>query len=238
MGFTKLDEGILQSSVMAEDSDTFKVWIALLAACRDDGIARISEIYISSVCHLSIETVVKSLGKLRKPDPYSRTKDSDGIRIRDVDGGFEVVNYLKYRARSVTEYERERKRQQRFVPDSPGQSRDVPGRSASASDSASVQNGEEIDKSFQAFWTAYPKKVHKDDAREAFRTLRLGRKGKAAPVGDAEIAAAIEGYCNLLKKQAKDRGRELKEHLEYAMNPATFLRKNRWRDYVGIKKGL
>ena len=38
MGFTKLDEGILQSSVMAADPVTFKVWIALLAAAKSEAI--------------------------------------------------------------------------------------------------------------------------------------------------------------------------------------------------------
>ena len=42
MGFTKLDEVILKSSIMAEPSDTFKVWICILAACDENGLAAVS----------------------------------------------------------------------------------------------------------------------------------------------------------------------------------------------------
>jgi len=97
MGFTKLDEGILQSSIIGESGDVFKVWIALLASCREDGIARISPVFLSSVCKLDINTVIMALEKFKNPDPYSRTKEEDGRRIKEVEGGFFVINYHKYR---------------------------------------------------------------------------------------------------------------------------------------------
>jgi hypothetical protein len=98
MGFTKLDSGILQSSIMAEDSDTFKIWITLLACCNSDGIASVSPIYLSSICHISINDVQNSILKLSSPDEYSRSIAKEGRRIERVDGGFKIINYLKYRA--------------------------------------------------------------------------------------------------------------------------------------------
>jgi hypothetical protein len=97
MGFTKLDEAILQSSIMAEDSDTFKVWIALLASCEPDGISHISPIFLASVCHLSQDKIDRAIVSLESPDPYSRTIADEGRRIRKVDGGYFIVNYEKYR---------------------------------------------------------------------------------------------------------------------------------------------
>lgn len=97
MGFTKLDEGILQSSVMAESSDTFKVWVALLAACKQDGVARVSPIFISSICRLDQPVVDGAIATLESPDSRSRSTEDDGRRIRRVDGGFFVINYQKYR---------------------------------------------------------------------------------------------------------------------------------------------
>lgn len=97
MGFTKLDSGILQSSIMAENSDVFKVWIAFLASCNQDGIAEVSAIFISSVCHLPIDTVKKAIERLSLPDDTSRSLNDDGRRLRRIDGGYEVINYLKYR---------------------------------------------------------------------------------------------------------------------------------------------
>ena len=97
MGFTKLDEGILKSSIMAEPSDIFKVWIVFLAACGPDGVARISPIYIASICHFALEIVHGAISKLEAPDPESRSEAEEGRRIRRVDGGWFVINYEKYR---------------------------------------------------------------------------------------------------------------------------------------------
>ena len=110
MGFTKLDERILQSSIMAEDAYTFKIWIALLAACKEDGISECSPIYLSAICRIDIETVNKSLSILMSPDKNSRSLNDDGIRIRRIDGGFEIINYKKYRDFSLRSAEAERKR--------------------------------------------------------------------------------------------------------------------------------
>jgi hypothetical protein len=98
MGFTKLDENILQSSIMAEDAETFKVWIALLASCKENGIAPVSIVYIASICKRSNEEVAESIKKLECPDVYSRSTNDEGRRIRRVDGGFEIINYQKYRS--------------------------------------------------------------------------------------------------------------------------------------------
>ena len=110
MTFTKLDRGILQSSIMAEEPETFKVWIALLAVCDPDGIARVSAQYLSAIAHMPIETTRAALQRLEGPDEDSRSINDDGRRIQRVDGGYEVINYLVYRQRSLREAEAERKR--------------------------------------------------------------------------------------------------------------------------------
>jgi hypothetical protein len=146
MGFTKLDEGILQSSVMATDPVTFKVWIALLAAAKSDGTATVAAPFLAAVCRLPLETVRVALEELSRPDPDSRSLEDDGRRIKRVDGGWFLVNYAKYRQRAETEeakaYERERKRRQRAmsgdVPECPGHAGTDAGRSASASPSSVV----------------------------------------------------------------------------------------------------
>ncbi|OGD09388.1 MAG: hypothetical protein A2Y86_05235 [Candidatus Aminicenantes bacterium RBG_13_62_12] len=138
MGFTKLDEGILRSSIMAEPSDVFKVWIAFLAACGPDGIARTSSIFISSVCRLGLDIVHEAIEHLEAPDPESRTETDEGRRIRRVGGGWFIVNYKKYRAFQYSEEPdaiRKRKYRKRVKRDMSGT---CPGRSASASASASA----------------------------------------------------------------------------------------------------
>lgn len=134
MGFTKLDERILQSSIMAEDATTFKVWITLLAACERNGIAYVSPVYLSSICHIPISRINTSLEKLENPDSNSRSLADEGRRIKRVDGGYEIINYLAYREASLKDAEAERKRlyreERRKCPDTSGRSPDV---SASAS---------------------------------------------------------------------------------------------------------
>jgi hypothetical protein len=115
MGFTKLDEGILQSSILLEDDATFKVFMVLLAACKSNGIARVSPVFLASILNKPIDTVMECIKKLEQPDPYSRSINDEGRRIRRVDGGYEIINYLKYRDTRVysDNKEAEKKRKQR-----------------------------------------------------------------------------------------------------------------------------
>jgi len=97
MGFTKLDQGIVASSIMEEPPETFKVFITLLAVCGADGIAPVSPTYLESVCRLSEAAVARAIKRLSFPDPKSRTMTDQGRRIRRVDGGFRIINYEKFR---------------------------------------------------------------------------------------------------------------------------------------------
>jgi hypothetical protein len=113
MPFTKLDDGLILSSLMREPPETFKVFIALLSQTGPDGVARISPAALPGLCYLSREQVDTALDTLRAPDPDSRTKEEDGRRIRDVEGGLYVINYHRYRARTATDYLRDKQRQYR-----------------------------------------------------------------------------------------------------------------------------
>jgi len=127
---------------MGEDDSVFRVWIVLLATCRADGISPVSEIFLKTITGKDEAEVDRCLKVLSNPDPRSRSDIDDGRRIRRIDGGFEIINYQKYRERTPTDYERERKQAQRAKNgDCPGQSGTVPGRSASPSASASGVKG-------------------------------------------------------------------------------------------------
>lgn len=135
MGFTKLDDGLVFSSLMDEDDAVFKVWIIMLSLTKADGICPVSPVFLAKITGKDLEEIERCVHVLVSPDSSSRTKDHDGRRIEPVDGGYFVLNYQKYRETSVTEYERDRKRKQRSRgTDCPGT---VPGPSASASSSAS-----------------------------------------------------------------------------------------------------
>jgi hypothetical protein len=97
MVFTKLDSNIVQSSIMLEKAEVFKLWIVLLATCESDGISRVSPVFLSSVCHFSIKDTLEYLSVLESPDELSRSLNNEGRRIKRVDGGYEIINYQKYR---------------------------------------------------------------------------------------------------------------------------------------------
>ena len=90
------------------------------------------------------------------------------------------------------------------------------------------KNGKEknklFDKEFNEFWEIYNLKVAKQDALKAFKTLRRGYKKKKA-VEFKTIKEAVMGYANHLKN----------EPWKKQMYPATFLRNERWKDFIGVK---
>jgi len=113
MSFTKLDEGILYSSVMQEDDAVFRVWIVLLAACKFDGISPVSEVFLATITKKPLDEIQRCVMVLESPDPHSRSTDNDGRRIERVSGGFRIFNYPKYRGKSLNDYFREKKEEYR-----------------------------------------------------------------------------------------------------------------------------
>lgn len=226
MGFTKLDERILQSSIMAESSITFKVFITLLAACKPNGIAYVSAVYLSSICHLPLSRVQASLDRLEGPDPHSRSLEEEGRRIRRVDGGYEIINYATYRDASLKDAEAERKRLYRqrkrgcpdIVPECPDASASV-----SASSSASVSE-KEIEEKFAEFWSAYPRegRLAKKESRLKFGALV--KRGELK-----EFIKGFHGYLDYLKHQ-----RVKNKFDQRPMYAKTFLN-GRWAEFVGFK---
>lgn len=59
---------------------------------------------------MSLEEAKAALDKFLNPDPYSRSTEHEGRRIRVTDGGWVILNYPKYRTKFSTEDRREYKR--------------------------------------------------------------------------------------------------------------------------------
>ena len=103
-GFTKLWSEILTSSIWNEDDKTRLVWITMLAAMGPDYIVRASVGGLAHQARVSREDCEKALDVLRSPDPDSRSREHEGRRIIDIDGGYMILNGGKYReARSHDE---------------------------------------------------------------------------------------------------------------------------------------
>lgn len=111
MNFTKLDAGIVDSTLWMQPHDVLRVWIALLAKSDARGYVRVGVPTLAHLCMVTVERLEQILNVLMAPDPYSRTQDDEGRRLREVAGGFEIVNYLAYRNARDDDADRERKRE-------------------------------------------------------------------------------------------------------------------------------
>lgn len=96
-GFTKLFNTILTSSVWQEPDPVRIVWITLLALANKDGEISAALPGLAHVARVSQSDTETAIAKLSGPDEHSRTKDNGGRRIEQIDGGWRILNYAKYR---------------------------------------------------------------------------------------------------------------------------------------------
>lgn len=95
-GYTKLFAKILRSTIWQEALEIKVVWITMLALKDRDGNVFSSVPGLAHTAGVTLEQCVAALDKFRSPDPYSSTKDEEGRRIRDIDGGWFIINHWKY----------------------------------------------------------------------------------------------------------------------------------------------
>lgn len=112
-GFVKLFGSILQSTIWLECPETKVVWVTMLALSTKDGEVHASIPGLARTAGVSLEACEAALNKFLSPDPYSRTKDFDGKRIREIDGGWIIINHAKYRDKQTRKQEVDAKRQAR-----------------------------------------------------------------------------------------------------------------------------
>lgn len=106
-GYTKLFSSILASTVWREDNTTRIVWITLLAMSDKNGVAEGSIPGLADFARVSVAEVEAALVKLSSQDEYSRSKEHGGSRICEVDGGWQILNHAKYRAKMNADERRE-----------------------------------------------------------------------------------------------------------------------------------
>lgn len=96
-GYTKVFGTLLDSSVWGLSKDARILWITLLLKKDRQQMVHASIPGLAHVARLTVEETEAALKELEKPDPYSQTKDCEGRRIVEKDGGWFVVNGAKYR---------------------------------------------------------------------------------------------------------------------------------------------
>lgn len=109
-GYTKLFSSIVTSTVWQEPNHIRIAWVTLMALSDQDGIVEGSIPGLASIAHITISEFEEALKVFKSPDPYSRTKEHDGRRILEIDGGFQLINHRKFREKMNFEDRREYKR--------------------------------------------------------------------------------------------------------------------------------
>jgi len=117
--YTKLFSTIVTSTIWQEDKDTKILWITMLAIADFDGKVDGSIPGIANIAGLSTGECRAAMSKLMAPDPDSRTQDNEGRRVAEIDGGWIILNYEKYRnkGQSRKDYYREYMREYRTKKD-------------------------------------------------------------------------------------------------------------------------
>jgi hypothetical protein len=116
-GYTKLFSSIVASTIWREPDHVRLVWITMLAISDPWGHVRASLPGLADLARVSIVDAKDAVERLESPDEYSRTKDHEGRRIEETDGGWFILNFVKHRDAGTEgrrrEYMREYMRQKR-----------------------------------------------------------------------------------------------------------------------------
>ena len=141
MGFTKLDSGIIDSSIWEEPLATRVVWVTFLAKADRNGFVGASLSGMKRASNVPPEDFNLAVKTLETPDSDSRSKEFEGRRIEKVEGGWQILNYIKYRQFSYSDSKeaiKKRKQRERNKGHSGGTQGDTSRLSRDISASASV----------------------------------------------------------------------------------------------------
>ena len=231
--FTKLSSGITESTIWSEPHSTRSVWVTMLAMADANGDVSASIPGLARRANATMEETEAALRCFLSPDPYSRTKENEGRRIIEIDGGWHLLNHGAYRGQRDPEARRQQNReaQARYrvnhansennkpevsqsKPIVSSVSRDKPKSAQAEAEAEAVKEKYKKEKSrFEEFWDVYPQKTGKKPCHERWV------KSKFDQFADLIIA----DVCR--RKSSDQRWRD-----GYIPNPLTYLNQERWAD--------
>jgi hypothetical protein len=107
MGYTKLFNEIIMSTVWREPDHVRILWITMLAIKGRHHVVSASLPGLADAARITFEQCQDALNVLSAPDKYSRSTEHDGRRIEKCDGGWFVLNGEKYRNKMSLDERRE-----------------------------------------------------------------------------------------------------------------------------------
>ena len=94
--FAKLFSSILDSTIWAEPMSTRIVWMTMLAMTDSAGCVYASVPGLAKRALVERADVERALACFFAPDADSRSTEYEGRRIEKIDGGWRLLNYMKY----------------------------------------------------------------------------------------------------------------------------------------------
>ena len=192
MGFTKLDQRIINSSLWSEGYHTRIVFVTMLAMADSEGFVGSSYSGLERAANVTKDELCKAVEILESPDEDSRSKEENGSRIKKADGGWVIVNYKKYREYSYSSNpEAERKR--KYRKDKMGHVPKTSGHSVSVSASVS----EELIKRIFDCWNTSKTIIH----RTLTDKMKSHISQKLQEHTEDELIRSIDNYAFVIKNE-------------------------------------
>ena len=232
MGFTKLDSGIVDSSIWDEDGDTCKVWVTLLALSDAEGFVRGSPGWLARKSKVALEKCDSALLKFLSPDPASRNPTNEGRRIKSVDNGWRLLNHADFRQFSYSSKPsavRMRKLRASHTVTC-DDSCHISAHSASASVSASGKEGVQGKETIYSANARAALHFLNEQTSSHFREC----ESSLAPINSRmnESGVTLEGVKQMIKRQyAMWKGTRFEEYLR----PSTLFGKEKFNEYYAAK---
>jgi hypothetical protein len=205
----------------------------MLAISDKNGIVEASIPGLSDISRVTIDQCIDALDRLSQPDKFSRSTEFDGRRIETVDGGWQLLNYTRYRGKLTQEKIREQTRyrvrkhrekqcnanvtHQPDVTAGNAQSDPDPDPDPESEKRKSAHTRVVYPKDFLTFWKLYPKRVGKKAAFSAWKK--------------ATDRPPIDKLLRVIGQQQQSIG----WRNGYIPNPATWLNEGRWDDETNLK---
>lgn len=222
--YNKLFTKILDSSIWLEPMPTRIVWLTMIATMDETGFCQFAA--VANVAHrarVSLDQAQKAIACLEGPDSESSDPDNNGRRVERVPGGWMVLNAEKHRSmvtRVIIQTQtRDRVRRFREKAKRISNATVTPSEALSetkANSKIKIPRAARValpSSDFNAFWQAYPRKVGKAGARQAW--------DKHAPIL-ARVLTALE-WQTQQPGWTKDGG-------QFIPHPTTWLNRAGWDD--------
>jgi hypothetical protein len=217
----------------------------MLAISDKNGIVEASLPGLADISRVDLSQCIEALEKLKQPDKFSRSQEYEGRRIREVDGGWLLLNYTKYRGMLISEKireqtrirvakHRERRRNSNVTvtrnidltqdnahtdPD-PDPTADPDPKGSIKEKSIKKKNAYPDD--FLQFWDAYPKKIGKKIALIAWQ------KAKRDGLPNIDIVIQSLQKQKMSQQWINDRGK-------WIPNPKKWIDEGRWDDEIDLR---